>query len=618
MRILIVVVLSLLLSPAAASAQVPAELIAYPELVLVNGKILTVDPSFTIVEAVAVRDGRVFAVGTTAEISRLRGPATRTIDVAGKTVVPGFIDNNADGSFAGGDLYKETMVNGTVLPEVTGTTLPEVLAKFRALVETAAPGSPVFIRAPEEMVEELAKLRIEDGDRLAPRNPLIIFFSSSEGFVNTAMLERAIAAGLPRDHIGIVRDPSGKPTGLLFSTALGMVGWNLRDWPVLTEEVFKQQETTNADLLRAGVTTITGHASGYTVTILSQLYHDGRLKLRARPDLDFVRQNPLAAQFLRRTPNLVNFGLGDGMIRIAGAALGPVDGDTSTGGVLTNEPKLRVHPVIGGGPFGRNKWTGSTFTGRQWSDLTAEEQGRTEGGTALLLRKHGWNIGGNHNMGSQATSIVIETLLAAERQPDIKVKKMLARNSLDHNVIWDARSIAMAKSLGDSLAFGLAADMWNAGLSRGEDMFMSQYGESWMAKMQPVKDLIGAGLNVHLEGGSANRYALWRIERYVTRTAGYRPRSERPAGRAPAMRTWSLEQAIDRQQALRMVTINAARFISEEQMLGSIERGKYADMVVLNGDYLAVPADQIDELEVVMTIVGGKVVWEASPAPAPR
>jgi cytosine/adenosine deaminase-related metal-dependent hydrolase len=130
-----------------------------------------------------------------------------------------------------------------------------------------------------------------------------------------------------------------------------------------------------------------------------------------------------------------------------------------------------------------------------------------------------------------------------------------------------------------------------------------------MAKMQPVKDLIGAGLNVHLEGGSANRAALWRIERYVTRTAGYRPRSERPTGRTPAMRTWSPEQAIDRQQALRMVTINAARFISEEQMLGSLERGKYADMVVLSGDYLTVAADRIDELEPVMTIVGGKVVF---------
>jgi hypothetical protein len=67
----------------------------------------------------------------------------------------------------------------------------------------------------------------------------------------------------------------------------------------------------------------------------------------------------MAAQFLRRTPNLVNFGLGDGMIRIVGAAVGPVDGASDDGGILTNEAKFRVHPEVGGGPYGRNKCSAS-------------------------------------------------------------------------------------------------------------------------------------------------------------------------------------------------------------------------------------------------------------------
>jgi predicted amidohydrolase YtcJ len=75
---------------------------------------------------------------------------------------------------------------------------------------------------------------------------------------------------------------------------------------------------------------------------------------------------------------------------------------------------------------------------------------------------------------------------------------------------------------------------------------------------------------------------------------------------------WGPDQAVDRMQALRMVTIGAARFISEEKMLGSIEKGKYADIVVLNGDYMAVPNDGIDELEPVMTIVGGKIAFDAA------
>lgn len=97
---------------------------------------------------------------------------------------------------------------------------------------------------------------------------------------------------------------------------------------------------------------------------------------------------------------------------------------------------------------------------------------------------------------------------------------------------------------------------------------------------------------MHFEGAGANKGPLWRIERFVTRTAGFMPRGQRPGG-APVQRTWGLEQAVDRKQALRMVTINAARFITEEKMLGSIEKGKYADMVVLSGDYMGVPDDSI-------------------------
>ena len=311
----------------------------------------------------------------------------------------------------------------------------------------------------------------------------------------------------------------------------------------------------------------------------------------------------------------MNFGLGDGMVRIVGAAIGPVDGASDDGSILTNEPKLRVHPDVGGTPYGRNKWTGTTFTGRHWVDLTAAEKQQTEAGTIIMLRKHGWNIGGNHNMGSQAATIVLETLAAAERQPDIKVKTRLGRNALDHNLIWDKRSIAPAKALGDSIAFGLNSELWSPRIVRGEEMLFAQYGER-LSKVQPVKDLVGAGLNVHFEGGNPSEPPLWRIERFVTRTDRFQTRSERarrtrhrrrrrralgtgPGGRSEA-------GAADGDD------LRAAHFISEEQMLGSIERGKYADWSVLNGDYLAVPDEELDGLQPVITIVGGEVVFEDS------
>src|SRR6266511_3411416 len=282
------------LAAASAGAQMPPELVAYPTLVLYNGKVLTVDRAFTVAEAVAVRDGRILAVGTSDQIKRLIGPSTRAIDLAGRSVVPGFIDSDGDNAFAGGDLYKDTMVNGKVGAKVRGDSVADMLKQVGGLVSQAAPGSPVWVRMADEWVAELSKLTARDLDALAPANPLMLALSSSEGIVNSAMLERAFAAGLPRDHIGIVKDRDGKPTGQLFGAAIGMVGWNLRDWPELTDATFNDQLRINNLFLQAGVTTVTGHASGYTVTIMSQLQHQGRLNLRIRPDLDFARQNPLA------------------------------------------------------------------------------------------------------------------------------------------------------------------------------------------------------------------------------------------------------------------------------------------------------------------------------------
>jgi len=593
-------------------AAIPPELVVHPSLILLNGQVLTVDSQFSVAEAVAVRSGRILAVGSTEQIRRLAGPSTRVVDLAGRSVVPGFIDSDADNAFAGGDLYKDTLIDGRIGPQVRAASVPAMLEQVRALVLTAAPGSPVFIRMADEFLKDLASLTAADLDLLAPDNPLMLALTT-DSVVNTRMLEMAFAAGLPRDHFGVVKDAGGRPTGQLFSAASGIVGWNLRDWPEITEETFAEQERINDSFLQNGVTTVTGHASGYTVTVVSQLFHHDRLKIRIRPDLDFARQNPLADQFIRRTPNLVNFGLGDGMVRVVAAAVGPVDGASDDGSILTNAPKERLHPEVGGTPFGRNKWAGTTFTGRHWFDLTDAEKQQSEAGIVFMLRKHGWNIGGNHNMGSQATTIVLETLAAADRQPDVKVKRRLGRDALDHNLIWDARSIAAARSMGDSIAFGLNSELWSPRVVRGEEMLASQYGD--LSRLQPVRDLLEANINVHLEGGNPGEPPLWRIERFVTRTDRFETRSERRrrASTGPVTpRTWGIDQRIGRRQALRMVTINAARFISEEHLLGSIEPGKYADLVVLNGDYLAVADDEIDSLRPMMTIVGGNVVYEAT------
>ena len=194
-------------------------------------------------------------------------------------------------------------------------------------------------------------------------------------------------------------------------------------------------------------------------------------------------------------------------------------------------------------------------------------------------------------MGSQAATIVLERSSTPRRQPDIKVKTMLGRNALDHNLIWDEKSIALAKELGDTIAFGLNSELWSPRIVRGEEMLLRAVRRR-LSTVQPVKDLVGAGFERPLRGGQPGRAAALarpavrhaRRSRSRLAASGARPRRGRTAGDAHVGTSTS---AVDRKQALRMVTIAAARFISEEKMLGSIEKGKYADLVVLNGDYLA-------------------------------
>jgi len=139
-------------------------------------------------------------------------------------------------------------------------------------------------------------------------------------------------------------------------------------------------------------------------------------------------------------------------------------------------------------------------------------------------------------------------------------------------------------------------------------MLPAQYGAG-LNNAQPVRDLLKAGVRVHFEGGKPDEPPMWRAQRFITRVARYATRSERGTA-ASGNLVWGAQHAVNRQEALRLLTIEAAFFIAEEKLLGSIEKGKYADVVVLNGDYMNVPENEIEKLEPVMTILGGNVVYE--------
>ncbi|MGK0297811.1 MAG: putative amidohydrolase YtcJ [Gammaproteobacteria bacterium] len=580
-------------------------LIKYADVVLFNGQVITVDQASTVTEAIAVRDGRILALGNTNDMLALAGPDTMKIDLRGRSVTPGYIYNDGDNSVPGGDIYKDTMVKGWLSGRIEGASLDTLLSSLNKLTEESDKDEPIFVNMPKASPRVAEEWTADDLDEVSPDNPMALFYNDSVVVVNHAMLDIAIKAGLPTNAFGVVLDDSGIPTGQLFQQAAGFVGWQVRPWPS-PEYIDNALEETVASLrgyTSVGATTATGHMSGLTISMLNELFHDDKLLIRVYPGHDFTRQNPFAEQYLKRVGNLVDFSLSDPvqgpMVKIVGAATGPVDdGSNSQFGMLTIEPKENIDFEIGGTELGLNKWTGEVWTGLTWADMTDELKAQTDYNTITLLQQYGWNMSGNHNMGSQALRtnlLAIDKFYKSGVTPYFESQKI---NAFDHNLVWHESNYPILDEYKDKVAMALTTEIFDQRTSiTGRKLLESQYGDR-MHSMQPVKTLLDRGYMLHIEGTGPSNHPMWMIERFVTRTDD-------------EGKVWGADQAINRLTALRMLTWNAARFIGEEDSIGSLEAGKWADIAVLNGDFMDVADTDIDSLKIDMTFVGGKLVFDS-------
>src|SRR5438445_506938 len=203
------VCVALLIAAASWShAQEPAA-----DLILVNGKIVTVDDRFTIAEALAIRGQRIVAVGTAAEIERLKGPSTQTIDLRGRTVIPGLIDNHAHFIRVAEHWHQEMRLDGV-------TSRREALRMLAERVRDTRPGEWIVTLggwSEEQFTDEPRGFPLAELDRIAPNNPVVLQAVYNHSYLNTAALKAAkIDENTPDPRGGrIERDASGKPTGIV-------------------------------------------------------------------------------------------------------------------------------------------------------------------------------------------------------------------------------------------------------------------------------------------------------------------------------------------------------------------------------------------------------------------
>lgn len=538
-----------------------------PELILHNGKIITVDEKFSYAQAVAIAFGRFVAVGSNVEIKRLAGPSTKLIDLEGKTVVPGLADGHIH------SYIERRGENEVDLTEVK--TMAELLAAIEKKVKETPPGEVITTRGTwhEAQLKEQRLPTRWDLDPISPNHPVVVIRGGHEYILNSAALKKWNINKETRSPEGgqITFDRQrGDITGELIDRAKELV--KLPAPPAMSfEEKLEALKREHAEYNRVGLTSIrNAGATIQELRLYQELARRGEMTVRASLMLRLDRRE--LADGLERTiqgwPVVPQFG--DEWVRIDGIKLG-VDGGYE-GGWMTEpyaEPWGR-----GGTYYGLN-----TFPAEQYKPVV------------LALNRLNWRIG-THAVGDAAVDEVLDAYEAANRERPISDRRW----TIEHAFITRPDQMERIKRLG--VLISAQSHLYLAGSS-----LIKYWGKERAARVAPVKSWLAKGILV--AGGTDNKLPyvphapLVTIHHWVNRDAVYVEGALGP------------EEQISRADALRLATINNAYLTFEEKIKGSIEPGKLADLVVLSEDIMTCPPERIKDIKVLMTIVGGRIVYRA-------
>jgi len=531
-----------------------------PDLVLFNGKVITVDRGFSIHEAVAIIGDRLMAVGNDDQMRTVAGPSTRLVDLKGRSVIPGLMDNHLHG--AGG---------GPGVDLSRARSLADVEAALRARVQASPPGDVIVSNSDwheAQLKEQRLPLR-DDLDRVAPQNPVVLVRGGHEYILNSAALTRSGITEQTAQPAGgrITKYGDGRLNGELVDTAKSLV--RLPPPPPRTPQ--QQLDDRIADYKKLNEAGLTGiRHPGISIAeyrMLQDMQKRGQLTIRInallRPATGGAGVDPaLAASGIRQNE-------GDEFLRIGGIKLA-VDGGFE-GGLMRD---LYEKPWDEGG----------TFRGLQTVD--------TERYIAAVreLNRQDWRVA-THAVGDAAIDLVLNAYEKANAERSIVDRRW----SIEHAFIGRPDHLPRMKALG--LAISAQNHLYLAGPS-----LVKYWGAARAGITTPVKMYLDAQLPVSsgTDAPVVPYPPLWTIYHFVTRdtiTGG----------------VLGADQKVSRPQALRMATINNAWLNMEERTKGSIEPGKFADLVILSEDPLTCTDTQLRDARVLMTMVGGRVVAGSLP-----
>ena len=560
-----------LLSGRAAAQSLPAEVIRYADMVLHNGKIITVDANFNLAQAIAVRDGKILRVGRDADVLSLSGPNTRRINLQGRAVIPGLIDTHSHLHEYGLDRHAPQMNPNLLEIKIEGRTEEEMLERLAEAAKTKKPGEWLITRIrPRSVADGFVNNRTRlDLDKAAPNNPTMVHVTDTKAMANTKALEQLLKRYDPK-VLELPRNSQGEYTGRIGAGVSLIFYEEIIPKPKpedLASIYLKELELWGA----AGITTWSSSLGSEAISAFHYMDQKGMMPIRlAYTNEAGYRDNIYGESFVNRFGNLI--GHGTERFWLIGISSGSTD--SSYPGVCTTlspDPKIKA---------------------REDCRLTVDN---VRGRAAYAAVKAGLRIAGTHSAGDKATDVLMDIIEKASAEAGLSLEQIRAKNHAIDHCTMNPRpdQIERAKKLNV---------MWSCApkyLLRTNQV-MRDYGEEAAHRwVLPVKSIIDAGGRVTWEQDDAE--------------LGIKPFS----GLATLItrkdeggKVWGARNAIDRKTALMMATRWASEYVLRQNVLGSLEAGKWADIVVLDKDFLTVPDEEIAKISSVMTIVGGKVIHD--------
>jgi predicted amidohydrolase YtcJ len=528
-----------------------------PEVIFTNGNILTFDAHAARVEALAVRGGRLVAVGTDREIQALAGPETRRMDLKGCTVVPGLIDAHGHLPWLGHLKLSQVDLLDT-------RSYAEAIARVAERAKGLRAGEWILGARWDQANWGLKELPSHDDLSAAtPDHPVLL--TRVDGHCVMVNRTAMSAAGISRETKNppggeVLKDARGEPTGLLIDAARGLVRPGVRASAAgPAEELLAAQQA----CLSVGLTGV--HDAGLStgqVELYRRLCDEKKWKLRIYGMLDAGE----ALGWCASRPPLI--GYGEGRLSVRAVKCG-MDGALGSRGAWLIEPYADR-------PDSRGLPTNSP-----------------EGLTAVcrVALRRGYQVC-THAIGDRANRETLNTYEAVLRaQPGLD-----ARWRIEHAQIVAPEDLARFAWLQviPSMQFTHAtSDMRWAEDRVGPARLIGAY--AWATLLKQGNRIAG-GSDFPVESENP----LWGVYAAITR----QDRDGKPDG------GWRPEQRITREQAFRAFTLDAAYAAFEEREKGSLEPGKLADFVVFDRDVTTCPPTELLQMRVRMTVIGGEVVFE--------